>query len=516
MPWVICLWLTSFSLLADGGFVTPTALAQVRIPDQRALICYANGVETLVIDTAFKGDGTNFAWIIPVPSRPEVQAATTGLFPTLERLFRPKVIHNIPHIWIGVLVAAIFLYAIIRRTRRAESLLDVLLVILILVILSGLFLPALATAGATTTNITDEVTVLDRKIVGGYETAVLASSDGAALQGWLTQNGFGTPTNFLPTIQAYAREGWYFVASRLRLDATMQTSAKPHPLILTFKPERPVYPLRLTSIGNATTEFDLFVFGPGRAALPHFKVKTCAQPDYTASSPGGYGKGGSADLRIQHPLLRQLVDGSAVATHLSGRLTAAQMREDAYVSWEPFTPKHQTFFSRQGAGWLVFNICACLLSLAWVLWAFCVENEKTWGRKLHQGTLRLALITVAGALPMYLALPKISVTVSTMPFHRVARLYNFRISRSLAYEAHKAATNQPAFQPNAAWVRTQLAPGAPLWKQLSGKMENNLFTGQTWREQDSPGNWTVHETPSGVELRWYDVNGAPQPISLSF
>jgi hypothetical protein len=45
-----------------------------------------------VIDTAFKGSGTNFAWIIPVPSVPTVEPATTGLFSTLQIIFQPKIV----------------------------------------------------------------------------------------------------------------------------------------------------------------------------------------------------------------------------------------------------------------------------------------------------------------------------------------------------------------------------------------------------------------------------------------
>jgi hypothetical protein len=67
----MCLvWLVLFPVcaLGDGGFIPSTAFQKVEIPDQRALIHFADGKEALVIDTAFKGDGTNFAWIIPVPS----------------------------------------------------------------------------------------------------------------------------------------------------------------------------------------------------------------------------------------------------------------------------------------------------------------------------------------------------------------------------------------------------------------------------------------------------------------
>lgn len=71
------------TMLADGKFFPPTALpANVTIPDQRALIHFTNGIERLVIETRFVGEGTNFAWVVPLPSQPVIEAATTGLFPT--------------------------------------------------------------------------------------------------------------------------------------------------------------------------------------------------------------------------------------------------------------------------------------------------------------------------------------------------------------------------------------------------------------------------------------------------
>ena len=64
---------------------------EVRIPDQRALLWWTNGTERLVIETRFAGQGTNFAWVVPLPSVPKVEPATRGLFPTLTQLLRPEV-----------------------------------------------------------------------------------------------------------------------------------------------------------------------------------------------------------------------------------------------------------------------------------------------------------------------------------------------------------------------------------------------------------------------------------------
>jgi hypothetical protein len=49
--------------LADGMVIPTVAYpAKITIPDQRALICFSNGTERLVLETRFTGAGTNFAW----------------------------------------------------------------------------------------------------------------------------------------------------------------------------------------------------------------------------------------------------------------------------------------------------------------------------------------------------------------------------------------------------------------------------------------------------------------------
>lgn len=77
---ILWLWLPLLAL-ADGKIFPSTAFPeQVRIPEQEALIHWSNGVERLVIETRFDAKGTNFAWVIPLPARPKIEAATPGCF----------------------------------------------------------------------------------------------------------------------------------------------------------------------------------------------------------------------------------------------------------------------------------------------------------------------------------------------------------------------------------------------------------------------------------------------------
>lgn len=106
-----------------ANFFPPTALpANVTIPDQRVLIHFTNDIERLVIETRFVGEGTNFAWVVPLPSQPVIEVATTGLFSTLQHLFRPRIIHNVTRYYVGFLTLAGigYLLMVVRPTGRLE------------------------------------------------------------------------------------------------------------------------------------------------------------------------------------------------------------------------------------------------------------------------------------------------------------------------------------------------------------------------------------------------------------
>ncbi len=88
---VAILCCVSAAAFADGT-VFVQGIAKPRIPDQSALITFDGKTERLVIETAVEGEGTEFAWVVPVPSLPKVEAATPGLFPTLRAITRDRLV----------------------------------------------------------------------------------------------------------------------------------------------------------------------------------------------------------------------------------------------------------------------------------------------------------------------------------------------------------------------------------------------------------------------------------------
>ena len=315
---IVLLGLLPLSVVADGKVYPPTAFpAEVRIPDQRALIHFTNGVERLVIETRFTGAGTNFAWVVPLPNQPVVEAASTGLFPTVEYYFRSPITHNVTRYYLGIGVVIGLLAFLRLLMRTCSSPISGLMIFLVLLLFAALLLPALGPAGSKSAGISESansaVSVLDRQLVGIYETTTIESRDPQALQNWLRENGFLVGTNSEPVIADYVKDGWVFVATKVRRDRAEDQTSTPHPLSFTFKTERPVYPMRLTGVGNGPLRVELYVFADRRTYARHFKVERCTKPGYPAADDS-YFRRPLKTVNIRHPLLRSWVAGAPVAT----------------------------------------------------------------------------------------------------------------------------------------------------------------------------------------------------------
>lgn len=498
--------------VGDGGFIPQTAFEKVLIPDQRALIHFASGKETLVIDTAFKGSGTNFAWIIPVPSVPVIEPASKGLFSTLHLLFQPKIVHDVfGFFWLEIIIGAVIGY-VTWRTRQGHSAIGALVIVGLIALLSSMLLPSLGYAPVSASG--DRVQILARKQVGVYDTVTLKSSDGRAVMDWLRQNDFAVRTNFASAIRAYAEEGWYFVASRIRLGALMQDSANAHPLMLKFHTEQAVYPLRLTGIDNEPCRIELFVFGSGRAELPNFTVERCALPVYPdTNAPSAWRVRG---LRIRQPLLRSIVDGSPVATKAVGTLDSKQMQKDAYISWVSPEIKQQTRYSEHGAAivaanWAVPALVIGLLGMLVSSWAAETSSARAKTlRKVSFGFL-IGAALVWGAV--FLVLPKTRVVVSRMPGLRMQSLHR-SVHSELLKQIGAAEQRDGRGKVHASWIRQQLAESAAFRKQLPGSLQTNLITGELWREEDSPGNCVIRQISNEVQYVWYDIEGYQNVLPL--
>lgn len=527
---------------ADGMVIPAVAYpAKVTIPDQRALICWSNGTERLAIETRFAGEGTNFAWILPLPAKPLIEEATPGLFTTLEYIFRPAIIHNvIPwYLFLLVCTGVVYLLATVRRNtppRISDTLVSVLVALaitplsacagvplvvllpyvvwrvrsgsespwLIIVLLflallmSSMLLPALGTAGVGGTG--SEVSILSHETIGAYDTTTITAKEPRALVEWLQDNGYMVPPAANKIVSNYVNRGWVFVATRLRRDSSGQAISSPHPLCFTFQTDRAVYPMQLTGIGNRNLTVELFVFGPSRAEARFFSTDRCAAP--TFPDPESYLRGSTHQLLIVHPLLRKWVAGSPVATKLHANLSSEKMNEDVELQWMPFAEIRNDIYSYQGAGTASLNYGVSVFLAALLLAGIMAVFRRDWKPRLKLVAGFAAVTGVITAALVFVAVPKTAVRLTTLPALRSNM--NLRSLGDLYLK--DSQTNHAA----------SLAESRAALKKIQNSMpeltEQNFLLGGPIREEDSPGNYILRQSTNGVEFFLFDASGGEHSL----
>ena len=213
---ILCLLAVPLLALADGMMVGPPSKI-IYEKDQKAVIFYEDGVETLILSVTFKGDTKDFAWIVPTPKRPEVDKSSDELFEKLDDLTEVEFDYE---------------YNQIR----------------------GGFFGAAGLDGEA-----PRVTVIETKKVAYYDITVLESNNAEALQKWLLEHDYLYPKSGAHILDDYIKEGWYFTA--VKIDASsvhFGVSAQLKeghavPLKLIFKTDRIVYPLKISSIVHDPT-----------------------------------------------------------------------------------------------------------------------------------------------------------------------------------------------------------------------------------------------------------------------
>lgn len=74
---------------ADGMYAKGSAVpSEPTVPDQRAIVAWDQGVETLIVESSLRGGKGSYSWILPLPSVPTlVRPARASVIP-LSRLGR--------------------------------------------------------------------------------------------------------------------------------------------------------------------------------------------------------------------------------------------------------------------------------------------------------------------------------------------------------------------------------------------------------------------------------------------
>ena len=333
----LCLLVSAPLACADGAYIPPE-YGTAESADQRACIIDHGATQTLIIETAYEGDLSDFAWVIPLPTL--IQAADIGT--VSQDLFRALEDLTAPRAWVapGGAVATGGCGGCGGGTQFAGAPGD----------------------GRNQLG----VTVWETLTLEGYEVVILSATQSADLAQWLEDNGYELPDGNEDTLQYYVDAGAFFVAVRVAPDQTapaqmngLGTTGALEPLRLTFPkgPDGLVFPLRISRASSKDeTEVRLFVIDEHRVksesyptaqvnALGYDGVQDFAQWYDARFRAGLAGLGGRGFLvEYARPLpewwapedLQGLLgEGDLFLTRLRSYLDPAQMTEDVLLACAP-------------------------------------------------------------------------------------------------------------------------------------------------------------------------------------
>lgn len=179
---------------------------------------------------SYAGDPASFAWLVPVPSVPELDISETMAFGILDQATaadaRADVNSRCPSSnWMC------------RYHPQPDC--------------GGIFggsadfASDAAGEGGGGGGDASPVTVLQRRQVGSYDTVVFTAEDAGETVGWLQTNGFIVNDSMTPYMQPYLDGGMLFLAAKLVPGAGVDAIA---PLKMTYEHAGPIIPLRLTAV----------------------------------------------------------------------------------------------------------------------------------------------------------------------------------------------------------------------------------------------------------------------------
>ncbi len=217
---------------ACGGFFCATT--PIDQSGEQILFSIDDRKVTAYIQISYTGAAKDFAWVVPVMSKPQLRAGTADVFWALQGATNVSVQATIEE---GDICEPSF-----GRNGGVAS---------------------FGGGGSAGNDNDPSVKVVEQKIVGPYATTILESTDAAALVKWLGDNGYTQPPEALPLIEHYVKQKMLFVALKLTQNAGAGDVV---PLVLEMDGSEACVPLVLTRVA-AVKDMPIYIYvlADGRA-----------------------------------------------------------------------------------------------------------------------------------------------------------------------------------------------------------------------------------------------------------
>ncbi len=188
--------------------------ARVSVVDESALIVWNATAHQMhfIRRATFHASADEFGFLVPTPSRPTLSAVDDNLFVGIEDAIKPKVIEQrLTGFGLGLGIGKIF-----AASKEAAP---------------------QATKSAS-------VQVLETQHVAGYDAAVIAASDAAALLHWLKKHGYESRPELQSWLEPYIKLHWIITAFKVSKDHDKSTTAASYAVRMSFNADRPYFPYR--------------------------------------------------------------------------------------------------------------------------------------------------------------------------------------------------------------------------------------------------------------------------------
>jgi hypothetical protein len=292
--------ITATPVLADGCFFPDSVYRDLYESAQKAVILYGNSTEHLILSVSFDGDAEDFAWVVPLPDKPEISVTDPELFWELSDFTAIEIPGNGGGFWFGCY-------------------------------------------GAGAPEDQGGVDVIEEQVVGPYATAILSATNATALADWLNANGYIFPEDGEEIISEYIEREWYFVATKINAveEDTGYALAEGaiEPIVLSFASDEIVYPLRITSLSATSPEVLLYVLADHIMVPEQYPLYIGYGNWEDNAFTIEFGEMVSIDDLSEYEILPELVStylpgDEFYLTKLRGTVSADQMVDIEMVSYE--------------------------------------------------------------------------------------------------------------------------------------------------------------------------------------
>lgn len=287
---VLATFVHSTRAAACGGcFHAATDESTSFVTDHRMVLSIAKNQTVLWDQVKYTGDPAEFAWVLPVRSGTQVELARDEWISALD--LATKVSVKGPDVSCGGNGGGFSGggsgggCASSTTSTSADN----------------ASFGAGSSSGGGTYDAGQGVQVVGQSVVGPYQSVIVRSDRGEAISLWLKDNGFVIPDAMLPTLVAYTREGFDFLALKLRPGQGVRAM---RPVRVVTPGASYALPLRMVAAGiGAKVGLNLFVVTEGRVEAKNFPNATIDATKLTWNPSAG-----SSNYRTL--LERALAEGS--------------------------------------------------------------------------------------------------------------------------------------------------------------------------------------------------------------